>query len=95
MVQAYIICLYKSRPYYFGSLTRITAELSVGTSLQNAKGIHCRRCDMRSSDLMGGELFIISLFLSFIADQQRAGLSASSARPMGGTDINYFFSFLI
>jgi hypothetical protein len=49
---------------------------------------------MRSSDLMGGELFIISLFFSFIADQQRAGMSASSARPMGGTDINYFFSFL-
>jgi hypothetical protein len=40
----------------------ITVELSDGTSLQNAEGIHCRRCDMRSSDLMGGELFIISLF---------------------------------
>jgi hypothetical protein len=50
---------------------------------------------MRSSDLMGGEVFTYYVLLPFIADQQRAGMSASSARPMGGTDINYFFSFLI
>ncbi len=50
-----------------------TAELSAGTSLQNAKGVHCRRCDMRSSDLMGGEVFTYYVLLPFIADQQRAG----------------------
>jgi hypothetical protein len=46
--------------------SRITAELSDGTSLRNAKGVHCRRCDMRSSDLMGGGFFfIMSFFLIY------------------------------
>jgi hypothetical protein len=43
----------------------------------------------------GGVFFILPFFFLFIAAQQRAGLSVSSAPPMGGTDINYFFSFFI
>jgi len=40
-------------------------------------------------------LFIIIFIYFFLADQQRAGLSASSAPPMGGTDIIFPFYSLI
>jgi len=50
---------------------------------------------MCSSDLMGGDILLLCRSFPFIADQQRAGLSASSAPPMGRDGYNYFFSFLI
>jgi hypothetical protein len=43
----------------------------------------------------GVSLFIIIFISFFIADQQRAGPSASSAPPKGGTDIIFpFYSLL-